>query len=142
MGLMVLRRGQAQVVALPIERVAEFRQAEYFLAMLDDQKAKVCDRWEAQLDAVARPECADNQFKVRRRRRGVNALESELRMIDHMRHALRVRLGLPTLAPGLRTAVSMKPPQVCQPCRHPGRHSRTSSAPLIASWDERSGPVR
>jgi hypothetical protein len=41
---------------------------------------------------------------VRRRRRSVEQLESELRMIDRMRHAVRVRLGLPSLAPRLCTA--------------------------------------
>jgi hypothetical protein len=97
-------RGQAEVVALPIDRVAEIRQAEYFLTLLDHQKTEVGERLEAQLDALARPECADNLFDVRRRRRVVDALKSELRMIDRMRHALRVRLGLPTPAPGLGAA--------------------------------------
>ena len=98
--------GQAEVVAFPIERVAEIKQAEYFLAPLDQQRAGVCERLEAQLNALARPECADDLFEARRTRGVVETLKSELRMIDRMRHALRVRLGLPTLAPGLRVAAT------------------------------------
>jgi hypothetical protein len=102
----VTMRGQADVVALPIDRVAEIRQAEHFLALLDHQKAKVCERLEAQLDAMARTQGTGDQCARRRRRRVIEALESERRMIDRMRHALRVRLGLPTLGPAAGSAAT------------------------------------
>jgi predicted RNase H-like nuclease (RuvC/YqgF family) len=94
----VAMRGQAEVVALPIEPVADLQQAEYFLTLLDNQKAKVCEQLETQLDTVARHERDGHDHEVRRSRRRIDALTSELRMIDQMRQRLRVRLGLPTLA--------------------------------------------
>jgi hypothetical protein len=89
-------RGNAQVVVFPVEQVAEIEQAEYFLALLDRQKATACKRLEAHLDAAASQGDGDECAR-RRRRRAVDALKSEIGMIDRMRHALRVRLGLPTL---------------------------------------------
>jgi hypothetical protein len=71
------------------DMVAGTQQAEYFLALLDQHRAELCEHLKAQ------PE-----------RRAIEALVSELRMIDRMCHALRVRLGLPTLDPALRTTAT------------------------------------
>jgi hypothetical protein len=100
----VAMHGQAGVVALPAERDAEAAQAEYFLAMLNHHRVAVCQRLEAHLDALARSQGTGDECARRRRRRVTEALESELRMIDRMRLALRVRLGLPTTDAALRTA--------------------------------------
>ena len=82
---------------MPMGESADIKQAEYFKQLLDHRKSEVCERLEAELDALERVQrtgCADG---VRRHRRMVNALEAELRTIDRLVLALRVRLGMPTL---------------------------------------------
>jgi hypothetical protein len=78
-------------------RDADLDQAEYFLRLLDRQKVEVCEALEAELDALARFQRAGDLAGVRRKRRIVKALEAELRTVDQLLIALRVRLGMPTL---------------------------------------------
>jgi hypothetical protein len=85
-----------QVVTVPL-LTADLQQAEYFLRLLSSRKAEVCELLEVQLDALERVRDAGCLDGVRRHRRSVNTLEAELRALDRMLVALRVRLGLPTL---------------------------------------------
>ena len=87
----------AEITSFPLLRDADTRQAEYFWRLLDRHKAEVCELLEARLDALAGDERAGDLVGVRRQRRIVKALEAELRTVDRMLVALRVRLGLPTL---------------------------------------------
>jgi len=72
-------------------------QAEYFWRLLDRRKAEVCELLEPHLDALARLQRAGDLAGVRRERRIVKAFQAEVRTIDGILRALRVRLGLPTL---------------------------------------------
>ena len=76
---------------------ADLQQAEYFWRILDSRKAEVCERLEAEFDALARVNRAGCLEGSRRHRRAVKTLEAELRTLDRMLVALRVELGLPTL---------------------------------------------
>ena len=76
---------------------ADLQQAEYFWRILDSRKAEVCERLEAEFDALARVNRAGCREGSRRHRRAVKTLEAELRTLDRMLVALRVELGLPTL---------------------------------------------
>lgn len=76
---------------------ADIKQAEYFLQLLDRRKSEVCELLEAELDALARVKRMGCPVGVRRNARMVTALEAELRTIDRLVLALRVRLGMPTL---------------------------------------------
>jgi hypothetical protein len=86
-----------QVAVFPVLRDAEMRQAEYFWRLLDGRKSQVCELLEAQLDALARFQHAGDLAGVRRHQRIVKVLASEVRTVDRMLLALRVRLGWPTL---------------------------------------------
>ena len=79
------------------ELSADAQQAEYFWRLLDSRKAEVCELLEAELDALENVKRTGCLVGVRRHRRAVRALEAELRTVDRMLLALRVRLGLPTL---------------------------------------------
>ena len=97
-GVYVVRMSEgAEVARFPLWREADLAQAEYFWRLLDARKAEVCERLEAQLDALARFQRAGDLGGVRRHRRIVKTLESEVATMDRMLVALRVRLGLPTL---------------------------------------------
>jgi hypothetical protein len=87
----------AEIASFPMLRDADGMQAEYFWRMLDGRKAEVCELLETQLDALARYQRAGDLAGVRRHKRIVKNLESEVRTVDRMLLALRVRLGLPTL---------------------------------------------
>ena len=87
----------ANVADWPGRPDADMQQAEYFWRMLDGRKAEICDLLEGQLDALASFQRAGDLGGVRCHRRIMEALESELRTVDRMLLALRVRLGLPTL---------------------------------------------
>jgi hypothetical protein len=76
---------------------ADTKQAVYFKQLLDRRKSEVCELLETELDALARVQRMGCAAGVRRHRRTVNALEAELRTIDRLVLALRVRLGMPTL---------------------------------------------
>jgi hypothetical protein len=84
------------VVKIPAPS-ADLQQAEYFRRILDSRKAEVCERLEAEFDALARVQRAGCLDASRRHRRAVKTLEAELRTLDRMLVALRVELGLPTL---------------------------------------------
>jgi hypothetical protein len=86
-----------EVANSPVLREGDLRQAEYFRQMLDGRKAEICEQLEAELDALARFQSAGDAARAGRHRRLVKALESELRTVDRMLLAVRVRLGLPTL---------------------------------------------
>jgi hypothetical protein len=87
-------------------RDADVCQAEYFWRLLDQRKVEVCEALEAELDALARFQRAGDLAGVRCKRRIVRALEAELRTLDQLLVALRIRLGLPTLR---RTSSAMHP---------------------------------
>ena len=78
-------------------RSADVQQADYFWRILDSRKAEVCELLEAELDALARVQRAGCLEGSRRHRRAVKTLKAELRSLDQMLIALRVRLGLPML---------------------------------------------
>ena len=86
-----------EVVSVPALS-ADLRQAEYFLQLLDSHKAEVCELLEAELDAlegVQRTGCC--LVGVRHHRQRIKAFEAEIRMVDRMLLALRVRFSMPTL---------------------------------------------
>jgi hypothetical protein len=89
--------GRAAAAGYALERGADIQQAEYFVALLDRRKAEVCELLELHLDALARFQRVGDLAGLRRKRRVVRTFESELGSIDGMLHALRVRLGWPTL---------------------------------------------
>ena len=76
---------------------ADAQQAEYFRQLLDHRKVEVCDLLEVELDALARVQRTGSTVGLRHHRKMVRALEAELRTVDRLLLALRVRLGLPTL---------------------------------------------
>jgi hypothetical protein len=86
-----------KVATFAVQRTADTEQAEYFRQLLDGRKCEVCELLEAELDALARAQHTGCLAGVRRHRRLVKALEADLRTVDRMLVALRVRLGLPTL---------------------------------------------
>ena len=90
----------AEITSFPVLRDADMLQAEYFWRLLDGRKSEVCELLETHLDALARLQRAGELAGVRRQRRIVKPYESELRSVDRMLVALRVRLGLPTLRRG------------------------------------------
>jgi hypothetical protein len=87
-------------------RDADLYQAEYFWRLLDGRKVEVCEALEAELDALARFQRAGDLTGVRSKRRIVRVLEAELRTLDQLLVALRIRLGLPTLR---RTSSAINP---------------------------------
>lgn len=95
-GVYLVRMG-VEVATRPVRGTADTDQAEYFRGLLDRRKCEVCERLEAELDALARVQRSGCLGGIRRHRRMVKALEAELRTVDGMLVALRVRLGLPTL---------------------------------------------
>jgi hypothetical protein len=88
---------------------ADLHQAEYFWRLLDRRKVEVCEALEAELDALARFQRAGDLAGVRCKRRITKALEAELRTVDQLLVALRVRLGLPTLRHTRTTGTSTLP---------------------------------
>ena len=87
----------AEVASSPLLRIADELQAEYFLQALDAEKSEVWELLETRLDELAGFQRAGDLAGVRHHRRTIKELESELRRVDRMLLALRVRLGLPTL---------------------------------------------
>ena len=87
----------AEIAGFPVLRDADLQQAEYFRWLLDRHKCEVCEALEAELDALATFQRDGDLCGVRRHQRFVKALEYELRTVDRMLLALRLRLGLPTL---------------------------------------------
>ena len=85
------------VYVVPMGASGDTEQADYFKQLLDLRKSEVCELLEAELDALERVQRAGCPVGVRRHRRMVNALEAELRTVDRLLLALRVRLGMPTL---------------------------------------------
>jgi hypothetical protein len=85
------------VARFPVLRDADKQQAEYFWHMFDGRKSEICEQLEARLDALARCQRDGDLGGVRRQKHLVRALEFDLRRIDRMLLALRVRLGMPTL---------------------------------------------
>ena len=85
------------VYVVPMGESADTKQAVYFKQLLDRRKSEVCELLETELDELARVQRMGCAVGVRRHRRMVNALEAELRTIDRLVLALRVRLGMPTL---------------------------------------------
>ena len=87
----------ADAFGLSVLRGGDVQQAEYFLRLLDLRKSEACELLETHLDSLARLQRAGDLTGVRRRRQIVKAFESELRTLDRMLVALRIRLGLPVL---------------------------------------------
>ena len=75
----------------------DLRQAEYFWRLLDSRKAEVCELLEAELDALEGVQRTGCLVGVRHHRQRVKAFEAEIRGVDRMLLALRVRFGMPTL---------------------------------------------
>jgi hypothetical protein len=80
-----------------VQLAAATAQAEYFLGLLEGRKREVCELLESQLDDLTRLQRKGCLVAIRRKRRIVKELEAEVRTVDRMLVALRVRLGLPTL---------------------------------------------
>ncbi len=86
-----------EVASLRAMQNGDGQQAEYFRQLLDERKSGLCEQLEAELYALASFQRAGSPAGVRRHKRVVKALECELRTIDRLMMALRLRLGLPTL---------------------------------------------
>ena len=78
-------------------RNADAEQAEYFWRLLDGRKFELSQHLEAELDELAECQRTGSLTGVRRHKRLVKALQAELRTVDRLMVALRLRLGLPTL---------------------------------------------
>ena len=87
----------ADGTSVALAQGADLQQAEYYWRLLDGLKSEACERLEVQLEALAAFQRAGDLCGVRRHRRIVKVLEGEVKTIDQMLVALRVRLGLPTL---------------------------------------------
>jgi hypothetical protein len=92
--------GVAEAATSPVLRPADQLQAEYFLRALDACKSELCELLEVRMDELAGCQRAGDLASIRRHQRiqrSIKELESEIRRVDRMLVALRVRLGLPTL---------------------------------------------
>lgn len=87
----------AEVAGFPNMRNPDTEQAEYFLRLLDGRKFELSQVLEAELDELTACQRAGSLTGVRRHKRVVKALQAELRTVDRLMVALRLRLGLPTL---------------------------------------------
>ena len=67
---------------------SEIQQAEYFWALLSEQRAAVREKLDGQYAALARCQQGGHLSSVRRKRRIIREIESEIRAIDRMLHAL------------------------------------------------------
>ena len=67
---------------------SEIQQAEYFWALLSEQRAAVREKLGGQYAALARCQRGGHLWSVRRKRLVIREIESEARAIDRMLHAL------------------------------------------------------
>jgi hypothetical protein len=67
---------------------SEIQQAEYFWALLSEQRAAVREKLDGQYAALARCQQGGHLSSVRRKRLVIREIESEVRAIDRMLHAL------------------------------------------------------
>jgi hypothetical protein len=81
------------LVAAPIMGSADLQQAEYFYTLLIQQRSELCEGLDRHRAALARFERIGDPSGVRRKQRTIMALESELRTIDRLNKALRVRIA-------------------------------------------------
>jgi hypothetical protein len=72
---------------------SDIEQVEYFWALLSEQRAAVREKLDRQYAALARSERGGHLSSVRRKRLLIRAMESDLRAIDRMLHALASRLS-------------------------------------------------
>ena len=81
-----------QIVTLPIERGPDVAQAEVFCSLLAERRGELCDRLDEQAIKLARYERGHDSAGARRKRLRINEIGAEIREIDRMMNALRVRL--------------------------------------------------
>ena len=67
---------------------SEIQQAVYFWALLSEQRAAVREKLDGQYAALARCQQGGHLSSVRRKRLVIREIESEVRAIDRMLHAL------------------------------------------------------
>lgn len=77
---------------------ADMHQAEYFHTLLDSEMIELRARLDQHLATMARYEHVGDVAGARRVRHMVRSLEGELRNVDRMVQALRVRMAAPVRA--------------------------------------------
>jgi hypothetical protein len=72
---------------------SDIEQVEYFWALLSEQRAEVREKLDRQYATLARSERGGHLSSVRRKRLVIRAMETDIRAIDRMLHAMRNRLS-------------------------------------------------
>ena len=81
-----------RAVMLPVDRGADIHQPEVFCGLLAERRAQLCDRLDEETTRLARYELSRDSFGARFSRQWIREIGTEIREIDRMTHALRVRL--------------------------------------------------
>ena len=80
-------------------RSADMQQAAYFYELLTQERAEVSESLDEHRMGIALYERAGDVSGLRRQRRMIRVLESEIRNIDRMLKALAVQLNSPVRTP-------------------------------------------